>query len=179
MLILRYNNKIKVMYLSINSNYQSFNSQLAKEEKNDCVVRSLATATNVQYETAHKFAEDFFGRINKRGTSNISIAAQMLRFETTGIEIGNKKFTLRILGKREIKNLYKLKGEQIWRKKTLKSFIQGHQQGTYMVMVAGHALTVKDGEVLDWNSNKFLPTRKVQAAYELNLKQEMQLSLFE
>jgi hypothetical protein len=48
-----------------------------------------------------------------------------------------------------------------------------------MVMVAGHALTVKDGEVLDWNSNKFLPTRKVQAAYELNLKQEMQLSLFE
>jgi len=167
------------MYLSVNSNYQSFNSQLAKEEKNDCVVRSLATATNVQYETAHKFAQDFFGRINKRGTSNLSIAAQMLKFETTGIEIGNKKFTLRVLGRREVKNLYKLRGEQIWRQKTLKSFIASHQQGTYMVMVAGHALTVKDGEVLDWSSNKFLPTRKVQAAYEVVEKTSRQLSLFE
>jgi len=167
------------MYLSVNSIYQSFNSQLAKEEKNDCVVRSLATATNVQYETAHEFVKEFFGRINKRGTNNVSIAAQMLRFETTGIEIGNKKFTLRILSKREIKNLYKLKGEQIWRQKTLKSFIASHQKGTYMVMVAGHALTVKDGEVLDWNSNKFLPTRKVQAAYELVEKASRQLSLFE
>ena len=167
------------MYLSVNSIYQSFNSQLAKEEKNDCVVRSLATATNVQYETAHEFVKEFFGRTNKRGTNNVAIAAQMLKFETTGIELGNKKFTLRILGKGEIKNLYKLKGEQIWRQKTLKSFIASHQKGTYMVMVAGHALTVKDGEVLDWSSNKFLPTRKVQAAYELVEKALRQLTLFE
>lgn len=167
------------MYLSVNSIYQSFNSQLAKEEKNDCVVRSLATATSVNYDIAHKFAKEFFGRINKRGTSNASMVAQMLKFETTGLEIGGKTFTCRILGKREIKNLYKLKGEQIWRKKTLKSFMAFHQQGTYMVMVAGHALTVKDGEVLDWDSNKFLPTRKVQAAYELVEKTNRQLSLFE
>ena len=47
-------------------------------------------------------------------------------------------------------------------------------------MVAKHALTVKDGELLDWDSNKFLPTRKVQAAYKLTPKkvEGLQLSLF-
>ena len=48
-------------------------------------------------------------------------------------------------------------------------------------MIAKHALTVKDGEVYDWNSNKFKPTTKVQSAYELKEKkgQSGQLSLFE
>ena len=67
------------MYLSVNSIYQSFNSQLAKEEKNDCVVRSLATAASVDYDVAHEFVKEFFGRINKRGTSNVAIAAQIPR----------------------------------------------------------------------------------------------------
>ena len=48
-----------------------------------------------------------------------------------------------------------------------------------MIMVAKHALVVKDGEVFDWNTNKFLPTRKVQDVYEIKEeKSASQLSLF-
>lgn len=167
------------MYLNVNEKYASFSSELAKSEKNDCVVRSVASAAEITYEIAHKFCQDFFGREDKRGTSNLAISTQMLLAEKNGIELGNKKFDVKVLGKSHICNMYKLRGDIIYRKKTLKSFIEDHPKGTYLVMVAKHALTVKDGEVLDWNSNKFKPTRKVQSAYKLKeVSKEIQLSLF-
>ena len=167
------------MYLSVNSTYSKTDCKLAKAEKNDCVVRSLASATGVSYRTAHKFCKDVFGREDKKGTPNLGLTAGLLKAEKDGLEIGDKSFSVKKLGKVDTKNLYKLKGEAIWRKKTLKSFIQSHQQGTYLVMVAKHALTVKDGELLDWENNKFEPTRKVMDAYKLVEKnQPIQLSLF-
>ena len=46
-------------------------------------------------------------------------------------------------------------------------------------MVANHALTVKDGEVLDWDTNAYLPTRKVQSVYEvIDNRVGAQLELF-
>lgn len=167
------------MYLSVNQKYSSFNSELAKSEKNDCVVRSVASAADVAYNVAHEFCNKVFGRVEKRGTNNVNIVTQMLKAETEGLVIGNKKFAVRVLGRNEIKNRYKLKGEVIFRKKTLKSFISSHMTGTYLVMIAGHALTVKEGEVYDWSANRFKPTTKVMAAYELIGKEnEIQLSLF-
>ena len=50
------------MYLTVNKKYASFDSDLAKNEKNDCVVRSVASAADITYRTAHKFCKDFFGR---------------------------------------------------------------------------------------------------------------------
>ena len=155
------------MYLKVNKSYSNFNDSLAKNEKNDCVVRSIASACNVSYRTAHTFCKENFNRVDKRGTNNMNIVTQMLKWETTGIEIGEKKLSIRVLPKKETKNKYKLHGKEIWRKKTLKSFIATHRQGTYLVMVANHALTVKNGEVLDWDTNAYLPTRKVQSVYEI------------
>lgn len=167
------------MYLDVNKAYSSFNSKLAKNEKNDCFVRSLAVATGSAYDIAHEKAKSSFGRPDKKGTPNENIVAQMLNYEQNGLVVGDNEFTVEVLGKTHTKNKYKLYGEVIWRNKTLKSFIESHPKGTYMVMVAKHALTVKDGEVMDWNSNKFLPTRKVQAAYKIKSKQEdNQLKLF-
>ena len=167
------------MYLNVNKAYSNFDSQLAKEEKNDCVVRSLAVASGSAYETAHTFCNKKFGRENKKGTDNLAIVTQMLKFEENGLQIGDKNLKVKVLGKSDTKNKYKLYGEIIWREKTLKSFVESHPKGTFLVMVAKHALVVKDGEVFDWNSNKFLPTRKVQAVYEIiEEKNETQLSLF-
>ena len=168
------------MYLNVNEKYASFDSDLARNEKNDCVVRSIASAADITYRTAHNFCKEFFGRTDKRGTNNMNIVTQMLLAETSGIELEGKKFGVRVLGKNEIKNRYKLKGEVIFRKKTLKSFISSHMKGTYLVMIANHALTVKDGEVFDWKTNTFKPTTKVTAAYELIEKDNSgQLSLFD
>ena len=168
------------MYLNVNEKYSSFDSELARNEKNDCVVRSIASAADVAYNTAHEFCNRVFGRVDKRGTSSGQIGAVMMAAEISGIEIGGKEFAVRVLGKKEIKNRYKLQNEIIWRKKTLKSFIASHMKGTYLVMIANHALTVKDGEVYDWDNNKFKPTTKVLSAYELIEKENSgQLSLFD
>lgn len=167
------------MYLSVNSNYSKTDCQLAKAERNDCVVRSLASATGVSYRTAHTFCKDEMGRENKKGVNNLLMTTRFIKAEEEGLTLDNKEFSIRKLGKKEIKNKYKLHGEVIWRKKTLKSFMQSHPKGTYLVLVAKHALTVKDGELLDWDNNKFEPTRKVMDAYQIDEKpQTVQLSLF-
>jgi len=167
------------MYLSVNSNYSKTDCQLAKAERNDCVVRSLASATGVSYRTAHNFCKDEMGRESKKGTNNLLLTSRLLKAEEEGLTLDNKEFSIRKLGRKEVKNRYKLHGDVIWRKKTLKSFMQSHPKGTYLVLVAKHALTVKDGELLDWDNNKFEPTRKVMDAYQIDEKvKEIQLSLF-
>ena len=167
------------MYLNVNKAYSSFDSNLAKNEKNDCFVRALAVATGSAYETAHEKAKSSFGRPDKKGTPNENIVAQMLNYEMNGMTIGDNTYSVSVLGNKDTKNVYKLYGEKVLRQKTLKSFIESHPKGTYIVTVAKHALTIKDGEVMDWNSNKFLPTRKIQGAYKIESKvEDKQLKLF-
>ena len=167
------------MYLDVNKAYSSFDSNLAKNEKNDCFVRALAVATGSAYETAHEKAKSSFGRPDKKGTPSENIVAQMLNYEQSGMTIGDNTYKVTVLGNKDTKNVYKLYGEKVLRQKTLKSFIESHPKGTYIVTVAKHALTVKDGEVMDWNSNKFLPTRKIQGAYKIDSKEvDNQLKLF-
>jgi len=102
----------------------------------------------------------------------------MLNAEEKGLQIGDKHFDVTVLGKGDICNRYKLYGEIVFRKKTLKSFISSHPTGTYLVMIAKHALTVKDGEVYDWSANRFKPTTKVMSAYKL-VQKSNQLNLFQ
>ena len=56
------------MYLSASEVY-SRRSEVSKTEKNDCVVRSIASAAEVSYKIAHKFCEEVFGREEKKGVS--------------------------------------------------------------------------------------------------------------
>lgn len=167
------------MYLSASEVYAKGNSEIAKNEKNDCVVRSIASAAEVSYKVAHEFCAKVFGRKEKKGVNGLVLASELLKAQDEGLKIGNKEFEVYGLKKQEVCNKYKLHGEEIWRKKTIKSFVQSHPVGTFLVMVANHALCIKDGELLDWDSNKFQPTRKVVSAYRLNSKNlSGQLSLF-
>jgi len=165
------------MYLSVNQDYSKTDCSIAKAEKNDCVVRSLVAATGVSYRTAHGYCKDKLGRVDKKGTPNTTMFAAFRKAESAGLKIGNKNFSITKLGTYDIKNLYRLKGQDIFRKKTLKSFIESHPKGTYIVLVAKHSLTVKDGELLDWKNNRFEPTRKVMGAYRLE-EIDSQLKLF-
>ena len=167
------------MYLSASEVYSKSISEVSKTEKNDCVVRSIASAAEVSYKIAHDFCAKAFGREDKKGVNGMVLAASLLKAQDDGITVGNKEFDVYGLKKKEVCNKYKLKGEEIWRKKTIKSFVQSHPVGTFLVMVANHALCIKDGELLDWDSNKFQPTRKVVGAYKLIGKNiTNQLSLF-
>lgn len=158
------------MYLQIKNDYSNLvaaDSKLAKEEKKDCVVRAIAAVCNVSYVTAHRFCKEHFTRVDKQGTKNDKIEVAMNKFQEQGLEIDNRTFQVTRLEKELVKNRYKLYGEEIWREKTLKSFIETNPNGHFLVMVAKHALVVKDGEVIDWNSFTFKPTRKVQGAFRL------------
>ena len=169
-------------YLKIQTGYEnvmSGSSELAKKETNDCVVRAFASAANVAYEVSHKFCEEVFGRTERKGVMTYMMTAQLLKAEEEGLTLGNKDFDVEVLGKSHLTNRYKLHGEIVHRQKTLKSFIQSHPRGTYVVCVANHAICIKDGELHDWNNLSFKPTRKVLKAYKLTEKVKyVQLSLF-
>jgi hypothetical protein len=46
----------------------SGSSEIAKTEKNDCVVRAIANACDVNYDQAHKYVKETFGREKGKGT---------------------------------------------------------------------------------------------------------------
>ena len=151
-------------YLDVNPKYSALEVK-GVNENNDCVPRSLATAFGVSLRTAYKLAEDHMGREAKRGVTTARIAES---FEKGNFnEISGKKFAVRTMKKVELTNAYKLKGEIVLRKKTVKSFVASHPKGTYIVLVAKHAFTVKDGELLDHGNFGNQPTRKVLNAFQV------------
>lgn len=157
---------------------KGYGSELAKNEKNDCFVRALASATDVNYDVAHTFTKDYFGRADGRGVYFTGATIDPL--EESGLSLGSKDFDFKVLGKMRITNAYKLYGKIVYRQKTVKSFIKDNPKGTYIVGVAGHAFTIKDGTLIDNADEKFRPTRKVTSVFQLKSKRSeaKQLSLF-
>ena len=157
------------------------NSEIAKNENNDCFVRALAAATDMDYDTTHQEVKEQFGRVNKKGTENHMIIGQMLNAEENGLLIGDKKFSVKVLGKARTHNTYKLYGDLIKRKKTVKSFIKDNPKGSFVVTVSKHALAVVDGKLVDNKGEEFRPTRKVDGAYKINkpVSKNVQLNLFQ
>ena len=91
--------------------------------------------------------------------------------------IDGVSFKIESLTEADITNEYKLKGEIIKRQKTVKSFVSSHQTGSYLVFVSGHVFAVKDGTIIDNNSEEYRPTRKVIAAVKI-VEESNQLELF-
>ena len=170
MKILSYNYSSQVI-----PNYSQ--SELAHQEKNDCFVRAVAAASGSTYEPAHKFVKETFNRVNGQGTQGAG--AVLKTIENKAQKVGNIEVTFKELPVTETKNFYKLHGRVIPRDKTVKSFIKSNPVGTYIVLVAQHAFTIKDGVLIDNRGEEFRPTRKVQSAFKVAAKQpEIQLSLF-
>ena len=141
----------------------------------------MASACGVDYDSAHSIVKSEMKREDRTGTRNNDIVEAMRKFKKEGLEIAGKKFDVDLLGKSRIQNTYKLHGELIDRKKTVKSFIQDNSKGTYVVLVSKHAFTVKDGVLIDNVGEEFRPTRKILGAFSMKLvedKSDAQLSLF-
>ena len=157
-------------YLQVDTQYGELVAKevTSKVSKSDCFPRSLSVATGISLRTSYSICRDVFKREDGKGTSSAMINEVFAKAEKEGgLELDGKTFKIRKCNEDETKNLYKVKGEVIARKKTLKSFIQSNQKGTFIVLVAKHALVVEDGKLLDWKGMAFLPTRKVLEAFEV------------
>ena len=108
-------------------------SQLAKSETNDCVVRAFATALDWDYDKAHRFVSKEFLRQPKKGTKNF--ITTMNKWVVEGRKLGRKKIN-------------NITDPGI---KTVGQFVKWYDKGTYIIVISGHAFTIKDGQVVGGN----------------------------
>ena len=141
-------------------------SSLAVNEKNDCAVRAFANAFNISYDVAHKFAEDKFARKAKKGVKGMFITLSKLGFATFDLFQNSlfpetRTYSLHPLTRSKtgkvVNHAYKHKEVS----HTVKTFCAEFNKGTFIVMVAKHALVIKDGIVIDNPNYKFTGYRRI------------------
>ena len=152
-------------------------SAIALGETRDCVVRAIANACRVNYDMAHKFVSDTFGRKYQRGTmgfrtkmkelkkikfqpaGQLSLFPEELEFDVTwlgdcpklGGDLKNPKYTHKDVAY------------------TVKEFAHRFRTGTYVLGVNKHALTIKDGIIVDNGDKKFEGYRRVvESAFKIS-----------
>ena len=146
-------------------------------ETNDCSVRAFTTALDVDYDSAHSYLKETFKREDKKGCKKMNLTAKKLEGEIQKID--DVEFDISVLPEDKVTNTYKLHGEVIARKKTVKSFIKDFAQGIYLVLVSGHVFTVKNGLMIDNVGEEWRPTRKVESVFELKLKNVLEQAEFD
>ena len=133
-------------------------SLIAKNETNDCVVRAFASSCDVDYDRAHYFVKEKFKRQDRKGTANFYSTMRAL------INVYNA----RLNGKRfEEKDLTDLKTENKTKSATVGQFLKKYTTGTYLVVVRGHAFTIKNGTVIGNNSDATKLRRPFTKVYEV------------
>jgi hypothetical protein len=117
-------------------------SAIAQGETNDCFVRTVAAAIEVDYNRKPK--KGTFGVV--RGLRN-SEEVLGKAIEEMGEEMipGKSKY-----GKKLVMR-YKCYGQVVEREMTLKSFVKKYPEGTYMLIVKNHAFCLRDGVVVGGN----------------------------
>ena len=130
-------------------------SNVAKMEKNDCVVRAIANACDVTYDAAHAVVKEVFDRKQGRGVQMFNFIMKQIKaikFDHVGqLSLFDSNDEV-IRNVKHIGDAPKLGGELINRKYkhkkvayTVKAFAQRFNKGNYIVAVKGHALQLKMG----------------------------------
>ena len=163
------------MLKNFKNGYQvSGSSEIAKTEKNDCVVRAIANACDVNYEQAHQYCVETFDRKKGKGTQLFTTLLKTnteMVFDNVGqlnlFEDGVKRTIKHIgdmpkLGGKLRNPKYKHKPVAY----TVKEFARKYNKGNYILAVTKHALAIKDGVVVD-NGNYQVGgyRRPVQSAF--------------
>ena len=160
-----------------------FNSTLATNENNDCMVRSLSTATDTPYDETHEWCRVNLDRLDGRGTSTYKIldmngttvfGKKIERMGSVVIDKWNTpsgQYTM-FLGEKMLgKWGYKSDGwggtRRKFRRMSVGTFLKTYTEGTFMVAVSGHIFTVKDGVVLGNLSDADKLKRPIEFAYEV------------
>ena len=146
------------MLKNFKNGYQvSGSSETAKQETNDCVVRAIANACDVNYDQAHKYCAETFDRKKGKGTQLFSTLlktnSEMVFDEVGQLDLfsdGIRRTVKHIgdmpkAGGKLINPKYKHKKVAY----TVKEFAQRFNKGNFILAVNKHALAIKQGVVVD------------------------------
>ena len=141
-------------------------SSLAVNEKNDCAVRAFANAFNISYDVAHKFAEDKFARKAKKGVKGMFITLSKLGFASFDLFSNTlfpetRTYGIHPLARSKSGKLVNTDYTHKEVNHTVKTFCAKYNKGTFIVIVAKHALTIKDGIVIDNPNYRFTGYRRI------------------
>jgi len=140
-------------------------SSLAAMEKNDCAVRAFANAFNITYDLAHEFTADKFKRKARKGTKAVYATLNQLKSVTFEL------FSNTLFPETKTYNLVcvnKPINADYTHKKvsyTVKTFCAKYSKGTFIVLVNKHALTIKDGIVIDNPDMRFTGYRRIVESF--------------
>jgi hypothetical protein len=135
-------------------------SAIAKNEHNDCFVRAVASSYEIPYDDAHTWVRENFNRENRKGTSRVAI--KMDQFSKDG----------KTLNEKTIKEIWFLKtadkATNKIKRTTLNQFIKKYPTGTYILIVKGHAFTLKNGSVIGNTGDATSMKKIVHNAYQIS-----------
>lgn len=123
-------------------------SELAKREHNDCVVRAFMSAVDINYDLAHGYVKKNLKREFRKGTYTASYIKNILGKTKNGYKLKpygchpDFEYPMKAKGFKVITNP-RYKNKQVGY--TLKSFIENHPTGRYFVIVNRHAVAVVNG----------------------------------
>ena len=116
-------------------------SAIAKNESNDCFVRAVASSFDCSYDTAHSWVRQKFERVNRKGT--MYVASKMRKMCDDKEKFVDKSVkTIEGLSQIVYKPKVKIK------RTTVNQFIKKYPTGVYILIVKGHAFTIKNGAVI-------------------------------
>jgi hypothetical protein len=150
-------------------------STLARSERNDCVVRAFMAALDTSYDSTHAWVKKNFNRVNRQGTYTSRYLNNIVGKVKNGKRIsfygaspshdyllGGTTFSVKKGGKVLLNPKYKKPTSY-----TLRSFIENHPTGSYVVIVEGHAVCVKGGRLYgNSNEGQYKINRRVHYAIE-------------
>ena len=156
----------------------SLKSETARNEANDCVVRAVANACDVNYDQAHKYVKETFGRKKGKGTQLFTTLLKTnteMVFDNVGqlnlFEGDVKTVKVHFVGTSPKLGGVLYNPKYTWTNKcayTVKEFAQKFNKGTFILTVKKHALTIKNGIIIDNGDMKFNGYRRpVLHAYKV------------
>ena len=141
-------------------------------ETNDCTVRACAVATDIDYETMHKYLATECGRKHGEGLHSWAYhgALASLGYELTKLEgpsyewneyyvEGHERYYRKTGTWAWVPASYRSKRKKVGKGKdynaaTVRTLARELSKGTYLVGTDGHVACLKDGEVHDWTNNR-------------------------
>lgn len=129
-------------------------------ESSDCAVRALAVAAVMDYDDAHEMLA-YYGRSNRKGTKHYVLFAAYQAAGFRNIEVFGTTKPARFYA-RKYGDIVQNVNEGI----TLNNFCKKYNKGRYIVVYAGHALAVVNGEIIDNGANP--ANKRVVLAFKKN-----------